>query len=187
MSGAARALRAPAAIRAGALRLAHTVGRLVLWTGAGLALGLALALALPLLFEARPLTVLSGSMEPTLRVGDVAIARKIAPLEARPGDVVTFKDPQRGGELVTHRVRSLRAQGDKVVFVTRGDANNASERWRVAADGEISRTVYRIPELGHAIVFARTRAGVFLLMLLPLLALGVWEIAAIWRKEDDDA
>jgi signal peptidase I len=187
VSGAARALGARATTSRRLPRVALLIPRVLLWTASGLALGVALALALPLAFHARPLTVLSGSMEPTLHVGDVAIAKRIAPLEARPGDIVTFHDPQRGGKLVTHRVRSVRAEGSKVVFVTRGDANNTSERWRVAAGGELSRTVYTIPKVGHAIVFAHTRTGVFALLLLPLLLLGVWEIAAIWRPKDSNA
>ena len=188
MSSAARAVGA----RAGGARQALAATALValrfaFWLVLGLALGLALALTVPLAFQGRPVTVLSGSMEPTLHVGDVALVRRIAPLDARPGDVVTFRDPGRGGELVTHRVRSVRAGGSKVVFVTRGDANNASERWRVPASGEISRTAYRIPKVGHAILFARTRTGVFVLILLPLLALGAWEIAAIWRRPENGA
>jgi signal peptidase I len=188
VSGAARALCASAASRGRRIATpALLVPRFVLWSATGLALGLALALALPLAFHARPLTVLSGSMEPALHVGDVAIAKRIAPLDARPSDIVTFRDPQRHGTLVTHRVRSVRAQGSKVVFVTRGDANNSSERWRIAADGQLSRTLYTIPKVGHAILFARTRTGVFVLLLIPVLLLGIWEIAAIWRQDDGDA
>jgi signal peptidase I len=147
----------------------------------GLALGLVLALVLPLPFGARPFAVLSGSMEPTLRTGDVVVSRRISPLEARVGDVVTFHDPDRGGVLVTHRVRRVRAAGGKVVFVTRGDANNASERWRIDSDGELSRAVYRIPAVGRVLIAARTRGGLLLLVVLPLLLVGAWEMREIWR------
>ena len=53
-----------------------------------------LAIAVPLAFGARPYTVLTGSMEPTISPGDVVIDERISPLEARVGDVVTFRDPE---------------------------------------------------------------------------------------------
>jgi signal peptidase I len=149
----------------------------------GFAIGIALALAIPLAFHARPLVVLSGSMEPALGTGDVAVVRSIAPIEARPGDIVTFRDPDDPERLITHRVRSMRAEGDAVQFVTRGDVNNASEHWRVKASGEIGRVVYRIPELGRVLVYLRSK-GIFVLLLGGALALLlVLELVAIWRPD----
>lgn len=166
--------------------VARGIGSFLAWTVAGLAGGVALALLIPLAFNARPLTVMSGSMEPTIHTGDVVVAREIAPLDARRGDVVTFRDPERGGLLVTHRVRSMSRDGDKVTFVTKGDANNSSERWRVGTNDEISRTMYRIPALGRVLAFSHTRQGILMLVLLPLLALGALEVASIWRSDDDE-
>lgn len=166
-----------------ALRLVRGVVRLAAFVATGFAVGIALALAVPLAFHARPLAVLSGSMEPALGTGDVSVVRSIAPLDARPGDIVTFRDPGDPERLITHRVRAMRAQGDRVVFVTRGDANNVSERWRVPATGEIGRVMYRIPELGWALMYARSK-GLFVVLLAGALALLlVLELTAIWRKD----
>jgi signal peptidase I len=168
------------------MRVARGGLRFAAYTAVAFAAGIAIALAAPLAFDARPLVVLSGSMEPVLGTGDISVSRSIAPLDARPGDIVTFRDPSNSERLITHRVRSMHAQGDAVVFVTRGDANNVSERWRVPADGEIGRIVYRIPELGWALNFARTR-GLFVLLLGAALALLlVLELAAIWRPDGSD-
>ena len=162
-----------------------------LWTLAGVGLALALTLLAPLAFHGRPLTVMSGSMEPTVMTGDVVIAMPIHPLDARPGDIVSFKDPSRGGKLVTPRVQTMRRHGAKVDFVTRGDANTGVEKWAVNADGSISRTVLRLPKLGRALVFARTRTGLLVLVLVPLVLLGTLEIASIWKdgegSEDEAA
>jgi signal peptidase I len=167
-----------------ALRVLRTLLRFVAMTVAGFGIGIALALALPLAFDARPLVVLSGSMEPVLGTGDVSVVRSIAPLDARPGDIVTFRDPGNAERLITHRVRTMHVQDEAVVFVTRGDANNVSERWRVPASGEIGRVAYRIPELGWVLNYARSR-GLFVLLLGGALALLlVLELTAIWRTED---
>ena len=169
-----------------ALRVARALLRFLGMTVAGFAIGIALALAAPLAFDARPLVVLSGSMEPALRTGDVSVVRSIAPLDARPGDIVTFRDPDNAERLITHRVRAMQVQGDAVVFRTRGDANNVSERWRVPASGEIGRVIYRIPKLGWALAYARSK-GLFVLLLGGALALLlVLELASIWRPEEGD-
>lgn len=169
-----------------ALRVLRAPLRFLAMTVAGFAIGIALALAAPLAFDARPLVVLSGSMEPALHTGDVSVVRSIAPLDARPGDIVTFRDPDNSKRLITHRVRDMRVQGDAVVFRTRGDANNVSERWRVPASGEIGRVMYRIPKLGWVLSYARSK-GLFVLLLGGALALLlVLELTAIWRPEEGD-
>ncbi len=170
-----------------ALRVARTLLRFLGMTVTGFAIGIALALALPLAFNARPLVVLSGSMTPALRTGDVSVVRSIAPLDARPGDIVTFRDPDNAERLITHRVRAMHLQGDAVVFRTRGDANNVSEHWRVPASGEVGRVIYSIPKLGWVLAYARTK-GLFVLMLGGALALLlVLELTSIWRTEGDDS
>ena len=184
MTAIALRLRLGAALPA--LRFARGLARFVLFVAVGLAIGIAAALLAPFAFDARPLVVLSGSMEPALGTGDVTVVRSIAPVDARPGDIVTFRDPADAERLITHRVRSMTIQGDAVQFVTRGDANNVSERWRVAANGEIGRVLYRIPELGWALTFARSK-GLFVLLLgAALVLLVVFELMAIWRPERDE-
>jgi signal peptidase len=169
-----------------ALRVLRSLLRFGAMTAAGFAIGIGLALALPLAFHARPLVVLSGSMEPALMTGDVSVVRTIAPLDARPGDIVTFRDPDEADRLITHRVRQMRAHGDVVVFRTRGDANTASEHWQVASSQDIGRVVYRIPKLGWVLMYARSK-GLFVLMLAGALALLlVLELMSIWRTDEDD-
>ena len=168
------------------LRVLRSLLRFAAMTAAGFAIGIGLALAVPLAFDARPLVVLSGSMEPALGTGDVSVVRTIAPLEARPGDVVTFRDPDDSERLITHRVREMHVDGAAVVFRTRGDANSSSEDWKVSSSEEIGRVVYRIPKLGWALMFARSK-GLFVLMLGGALALLlVLELASIWRTEEND-
>ncbi len=165
--------------------LVRGAGSFLFWVVAGFAAAIALTLVVPLAFHGRPLTVMSGSMTPAIRTGDVVIAMPIAPLAVRPGDIVSFNDPSRGGKLVTHRVRHMRREGGHVNFITRGDANTGVEKWSVNADHKISRTVLRLPKLGRPLVFARTRTGLLVLVLVPMLLLGTLEIASIWKDDEE--
>jgi signal peptidase len=160
---------------------ACVAARFLAAAAAGLAIGLLLAVGISLAFGYRSYSVLSGSMEPNIHTGDAVVDKPISPLEARVGDVVTFKDPGRGGELVTHRVRSIRPHGATVAFVTKGDANNAVERWSTPANGRIGRVAYRLPSAGRVVAAIRGRFGRLLLIALPALFLGIYELRRIWR------
>ena len=108
---------------------------LVAWIVLGTFGGLVLAVGLPNAFHAKSLTVMSGSMEPTIGTGDVVVARQTSPMDVRVGDIVTFRDPLEHDRLITHRVREMHVEGDTVVFVTKGDANTGVEHWALPKEG----------------------------------------------------
>jgi signal peptidase len=145
----------------------------------GALFGVVALVTLPRVAGITPLTVLTGSMEPALGVGDVVLSERRSPLDVRPGDVVTFRDPSRDGELVTHRVVSMRRAGAAVRFVTKGDANDVAERWSVPADGRIGRAVLRVPKAGHVLSRAATPAGKLLLVALPAALLVLLELRGL--------
>ena len=121
---------------------------------------------------------------PTPGPGDVVIDERISPTSAQVGDIVTFRDPEDQSRLITHRVRRIRRQGSHLWFLTRGDANNTFEHWRIAAGGELGRVVYTVPWVGHLAVITRTPLGLVLLLGVPLLLLGLDELARIWRPAE---
>jgi signal peptidase I len=153
---------------------------LVLWIVVGTAAASLAYVVTGYLLGWRALTVVSGSMEPALNVGDVVVARQIPAAEAQPGQVVTFSDPRRPMKLITHRVRSVSVVDGTARFVTRGDANTGIERWTIPADGTVGLVERRVPKIGYLAVYARTRTGMFAL-LIPLLAIAALELVALWR------
>jgi signal peptidase I len=157
-----------------------------LWAGIGGGSVLLASVALPSVVGFRSLTVMSGSMAPAIHTGDVVVTRPIPPLAARVGDVVTFQDPSRPDRLITHRVREVRASGATVEFETKGDANNATERWQVPADGRIGRVVYKVPALGYLVYWTQSRYGRLAFIALPAFALGALTLAWAWRPSREE-
>jgi signal peptidase I len=155
----------------------------ILWTIGGVLFGLCMAVTLPFFFGIKSLTVLSGSMEPTIHVGDIVVVRQIAPLDARVGDVVTFRDPADRDKLITHRVRKMSVADGVVAFETKGDANTSVERWKIANDGTIGLVLYRVPKLGYALFYVHGALGRLLLVVVPALLLGGYEIWRIWSPD----
>jgi signal peptidase len=153
----------------------------VAWVVLGMFGGLVLAVGLPNAFHAKSLTVMSGSMEPTIGTGDVIVARQTSPMDVRVGDIVTFRDPLNHERLITHRVREMHVQGDDVVFVTRGDANTGEEHWALPKEGTIGRVAFHVPKLGYFMVWFHSTFGLLLLIVLPTLLLGASELWRLWR------
>jgi signal peptidase len=162
-------------------RALRSIVLLLAWVVLGTCGGLVLAIGLPNAFHAKSLTVMSGSMEPTIGTGDVVVARQTAPMDVRVGDIVTFRDPMNHDRLITHRVREMHVMGNDIVFVTRGDANTGEEHWAVPKDGTIGRVAYHVPRLGYFMVWFHSRYGILLLIVLPTLLLGASELWRLWR------
>jgi signal peptidase I len=175
------AVSAPARSRS-ALKLARAALRFASWLVAGFALCLTAVVALPGAFGYRSLTVISGSMEPTLETGSVVIDDVISPLDARPGDILTFNDPERK-RLLTHRLRRMRVEGGMAHMVTQGDANDAPERWSVPVKGEVGRVAYHVPKLGHLRAFI-SRREVRLGLLGGVLLIGLLLLVDVWRPKE---
>lgn len=150
-------------------------------TAVAFLLGIVLAPILLVPFGFRSATVMSGSMTPTLEMGDIVIERPIAPAAARVGDVITFSDPNDKDRLITHRVRSMSVTGDEYTFETKGDANNTTEEWHIGADGTIGRVALSVPKVGFLLGSGRGPWVRISFVLLPALVWAVYELVTIWR------
>ena len=123
-------------------------------------------------------------MAPVLQPGDVVVAKKIAPAEARLGDVVSFKAPEHPSKVYTHRIVHMRVLDDQVQFVTRGDANTGVERWSVQRKGTIARVDLRVPKLGYLTNSIGSKFGRLGFILVPALLLALVELRRLWRSDD---
>ncbi|MDO9356339.1 MAG: signal peptidase I [Solirubrobacteraceae bacterium] len=154
---------------------------------AGLAAGAVLLILAPVFIGWRPYTVLTGSMRPGVQPGDVVMDRPIRVSDMHVGDVVTFSDPTRKGVLVTHRVRAIAHKAEATEVETRGDANNASERWTIATKDRVGKVVYVIPKIGHVATIIRNPVGIIVLVVLPILGIAGGIIRKIWQDDEDEA
>jgi signal peptidase len=181
-----RARRPPSWARFG---LRAAVRSVLTWTLLGLLLGVFVAVTGSHPARVQALGVLTGSMRPTLGVGDLVIDQVIRVDQIRAGDIVTYQDSDEDRS-ITHRVQSVSPRGDLVDVVTRGDANDVAEYWTASASGKVGRVVLHVPRLGYLAGGLGTTAGQVGGMAVALF-LGGWALLAIWRPEadpgDDDA
>ena len=161
--------------------------KLASWVALGLVAGLLLAIALPSALGYHPFTVMSGSMTPAIRTGDVVVDKPVAPSSLRVGDVATFRDPENSKRLITHRVRSIHVAGGQTQITTKGDANNTIEQWSVPTNGKVGQVAYRIPKIGYLVVWTKGPAGRFGLVVIPAILLAGLLVIRIWRPSADKA
>jgi signal peptidase len=165
-------------------RILLAVATMLAWGVFGFAVTVGAVVSVPRAIGMQAFAILSGSMEPTLAVGDLVVNRTISADEIRLGDIITFRDPEASTRLLTHRVVDYRVYAASVDVVTRGDANATAERWSIPADGRLGRVEFRLPRVGYAVMHGAGRTGRILLVLLPVVALALLELKRIWFPKE---
>lgn len=102
----------------------------------------------------QPNIIASGSMRPTLDVGDIAITVQIRPEAIQVGDVIQY---WREGEQVPiiHRIIEIYKTRGTTYFVTKGDANNAPDD-PITPTQTVGKLILTIPKLGWASIYIKT-------------------------------
>ncbi len=129
----------------------------------------------------KPFIVLSGSMKPTVSEGSIIFVKRGFE-NVKPGDIITFKRPDKVTENVTHRVVNEEDIESGVGYRTKGDANDDPDLWVVRKEAIWGKVLFSIPLLGYIINFSKTRLGVILLIVLPLMLIAFDEIRVISRE-----
>lgn len=115
----------------------------------------------PVLLGWQPTVVLTGSMQPQIRPGDVVVSRPVAVGDAAPGRVLLVRDPDRPGRLRLHRL----VEYDNGQLILRGDANPTVDASPVEPQAVRGVGVLRIPLVGLPALWLREHE------ILPLVAL----------------
>ncbi|NOQ56258.1 MAG: signal peptidase I [Nanohaloarchaea archaeon] len=93
-------------------------------------------------------TVVSGSMIPTLQIGDMLFLKGIDPETIVEGDIIVYYYPPMG-KLIIHRVFEMYDDGS---FRTKGDniiTNSKPDPWTVQPEWVHGTPILRIPYLGY--------------------------------------
>jgi signal peptidase len=140
------------------------------------ATGLVLCSVVPAAFGWTTAVVTSGSMQPSVRTGDVVAASPVAPGAAGTlprGTVILFKDPADPGKLLLHRLVGFTPDGK---LITKGDANAVTDSSPVPVEYLKGRARLRIPGLGLPVVWIQYGRYV------PVIALGfLIAVTLLWR------
>ena len=121
--------------------------------------------ALPIEGNIQTKVVLSGSMEPTIKVGSVIIIRPTNSYDI--GDVITYGDDSPSAIPTTHRILNSRIEDGRTLYQTKGDANPKPDSREVRESEIIGEMLFSIPFLGYLIDFAKKPLGFLIIIVVP--------------------
>lgn len=119
--------------------------------------------------------VISPSMEPNYRVGDLIYVKAVDPDSVKVGDPITFVMNE---DLVvaTHRVVAIDKENRQ--FTTKGDANKREDDTPVHFNNLIGVPVFAIPLLGYVSAYIQSPPGMYV-----AIAFGVLLLAAVFLPD----
>lgn len=124
--------------------------------------------------------VQSGSMEPAIRTGSIAIVEPVE--EYSESDIITFTSASNPDNTITHRITGKEETDGEEVFTTQGDANESADTNPVNKESVIGKVIFSVPYIGYPVAFAKTEIGFILLIVIPATLIIYNEIIVI-KKE----
>lgn len=102
-----------------------------------------LLIFVPSVFGHKPLVIISGSMEPVLKIGGILYYEKININKFDEGDILVYTTKDH---IISHRIINITDNG----FVTKGDTNNTVDNYLITNNQILGRgTNWSIPFIGY--------------------------------------
>ena len=128
--------------------------------------------------------IVSGSMEPIIKVRDAVLVRRYDPDDVKVGDVITYRatDETYYGILITHRVVDIQYENGKKIYVTKGDNNPTIDRSPIEGNQIYGKVIMRIPKIGYIKYFLISSYGWIIAIVIPSLGIIIYDIMKIFKN-----
>lgn len=131
------------------------------------------------IFGFKSYIILSDSMKPSFKAGDLIIVRKVDTDVLKVDDIISYssRDPRTFGDVITHRIISIDPINNE--FQTQGDNSETPDEYKVSGELILGRYVLMVPLVGYFLSFLQTTTGFVLLFIAPLSLLIITEFVHI--------
>jgi signal peptidase len=132
------------------------------------------------------LAVASGSMVPTLKVGDLIIVQggfTVSDINAthETGDIIVFHKPYNPDELIVHRAVEESGEG----LTTKGDNNPTVDPWTVNDGDLVGKVVWIVPYVGHVPLFVHTPTGLSVIVILIVILILLEFVIPLAKEKEE--
>ena len=120
---------------------------------AGIVLAIWFALGI---FPIKPIGIATGSMKPTINVGDLVVIKKCNANDVNENDIIEY---QREDFSVIHRVVEKYQKDGEIFFITKGDNNNHADSDPVSEQKLKGKVIFKIPYLALPTIWLDSLSG----------------------------
>lgn len=134
----------------------------------------------PSAFGFRTYSIITKSMEPVLKKGDVILVQERNTSSYKVGDIITFKGTSGDlkGKIVTHEIVGIKLENGKNIFYTKG-IQNISEDPAVYENEILGKYIYKFKFFSLIERIMNTKIGFILIIIIPLGYIYFYEIRDI--------
>lgn len=119
-------------------------------------------------------------MEPAIKTGSILMIKQMQ--DYNIGDVISFGEITKTKAPTTHRIHDIKVIEGNPYYITKGDANNASDPKEIPQKEIIGKVLVSVPFVGYAVDFAKKPLGFALIVGIPAVAVIGDEIRKIIKE-----
>lgn len=118
----------------------------------------------PSFFGTKTFVIVSGSMQPTLEIGDIILIKNVTEDEIQKNDIIAYRE---GQTVVTHRVIDIIETENGKQFITKGDNNNVKDSYPVQyRDIEGVYNNSKIVGIGNLVLFLQNKIVIICILII---------------------
>lgn len=103
--------------------------------------------------------IVSGSMEPNLQIGDIAVVKEVPKEELKVGDIISFR---QGQSVITHRINEILED----TYITKGDNNNTTDDEPITYEQIEGKVEKMIPIVGKFALMLHQKIAIIIFIVL---------------------
>lgn len=128
------------------------------------------------IFGYKAFVISSGSMEPTLNIGDIVIIKETKQEQISKGNIITFR---KDGYNITHRINDIIEKDGEKYYQTKGDKNTTTDMDLVKYEEIEGVYVFKIDKIGSIITYAQNTTTIIIIICV------IYLIYRISAEKDD--
>lgn len=134
----------------------------------------------PDFFGYKTFYIVTGSMEPTIKINDIVIVKVEDKKNIQKNDIITFK---LENEIVTHRVIDITYNNGTLIYTTKGDKNDVTDIEKVEFEQIEGKYVTKVSKIGKMLNILKNKYIFGLILILLIICYIIQRKVLLKKKE----
>lgn len=131
----------------------------------------------------KPFIVLTGSMEPNIKAGDLVFVKEVDIEQLKEGDIIAFRHTEEDVVLI-HRIVRKETEEKKTILRTKGDNNQTEDKNDVDCEKIEGIYILRFEQIGTIAMFIRSKEGLIISVLAIISIFFLWQLRKSLKREE---